>query len=122
MDPQDSSVPRNASAGEPAITPTDQLSVNLKVISPSLSQPITLSDLPAGTTVQQLKERIRQELPTQPADNQQRLIYRGRMISRPEEKLLGLFGEDMVRSSVPRLRATRYILEANGRTTLDPFL
>ncbi|SPN98823.1 uncharacterized protein DNG_01864 [Cephalotrichum gorgonifer] len=99
MEPEGSSAVQNASSEGPDAISADQLSINLKVISPSLSQPLLLSDLPAASTIQQLKERIRQELPTRPADNQQRLIYRGRMVNRAEEKLLGLFGEDMIRSS-----------------------
>lgn len=93
--------------GEPAPVTADQLSINLKIISPSLSQPMTLPDVPAAISVKQLKERIRQELPSRPADNHQRLIYRGRMISRPDEKLLDLFGEDMVSSAQGHICSVR---------------
>lgn len=96
MEHQASDGAQNDDPGEPTLVPSDQLSINLKIISPSLGQPLALPDLPAATTVRQLKERIRQELPTSPADSQQRLIYRGRMINRPDEELLNIFGEDMV--------------------------
>lgn len=105
MEHEASNEAQNDVPGQPTPAPSDQLSINLKIISPSLSQPLTLPDVPAATTVRQLKERIRQELPTRPADNQQRLVYRGRMINRPDEELLNLFGEEMV-STVPCFACT----------------
>lgn len=96
MEHEEANRAQNDVPEEPSPVPSDQLCINLKIISPSLSQPLTFPDVPAAITVRQLKEKIRQELPTRPADNQQRLIYRGRMINRPDEKLLNLFGEDMV--------------------------
>lgn len=99
MEPEERNVTQDDVPEEPAPVPADQLSINLKIISPSLSQPLTFPDVPASMPVKQLKEKIRQELPSRPADNQQRLIYRGRMVNRPDEKLIDLFGEDMVSST-----------------------
>lgn len=95
MEPEASQAAQNA-ADPQGLVPVDQLTVNLKVISPSFTLPLSLPGLPATTTVQQLKERIRLQLHSRPSDPQQRLIYRGRMLNRPEEKLLDLFGEEMV--------------------------
>ena len=118
MEHQESNKTQNDVPEEPTPVPSNQLSINLKIISPSLVQPLTLRDVPAATTVRQLKERIRQELPTRPADNQQRLIYRGRMINRPDEELLNLFGEDMV-SSVPSIS---HVSKADRVALVDPLL
>ncbi|PKS11654.1 hypothetical protein jhhlp_001805 [Lomentospora prolificans] len=98
MEPEASQAAQNA-ADPQGLVPVDQLTVNLKVISPSFTLPLSLPGLPATTTVQQLKERIRLQLHSRPSDPQQRLIYRGRMLNRPEEKLLDLFGEEMIRTS-----------------------
>jgi hypothetical protein len=99
MGSEDARTAQNESQGGPAVVPAEKLSIHLKIISPNFSQPMTLPDLPALLTVQELKERIRLQLPSRPTDSQQRLIYRGRMVGRPEEKLLDLFGEDMVGSA-----------------------
>ncbi|CAI4212178.1 unnamed protein product [Parascedosporium putredinis] len=98
MDPESSQLaPKGSSDGE-ASAPAE-LTINLKIISPSLTLPVSLLGLPATTTVLQVKERVRQKLQSRPSDAQQRLIYRGRMLNRPEEKLLDLFGEEMIRTS-----------------------
>lgn len=120
MEPEDPNVAQDASPAEPAPVPADQLSINLKVISPNLPHPLMLTDLPAVTTVQQLKEKIRQQLPARPADNQQRLIYRGRMVNRAEDKLLDLYGEDTV-SSAPVLSLS-CTSEANHEVAVAPFI
>lgn len=120
MEPEDPNVAQDASPAEPTPVPAEQLSINLKVISPSLPHPLMLTDLPAVTTVQQLKEKIRQQLPARPADNQQRLIYRGRMVNRAEDKLLDLYGEDTVSSA--SLMYHVCISGANHETAVAPLL
>ena len=97
MEPEEAPQAAHDAPDSEAPVPAEQLTINLKIISPNLTQPLSLPDLPVTTTVVQLKERIRQQLHSRPADPQQRLIYRGRMLNRPEEKLLDLFGEEMVR-------------------------
>lgn len=118
MEPEDRNMTQDASPAEQTPVPADQLSINLKVISPSLPHPLMLTDLPAVTTVQQLKEKIRQQLPAQPADDQQRLIYRGRMVNRAEDKLLDLYGEDTV--SLTPLSSPVCASEANHDTAVAP--
>jgi hypothetical protein len=80
-----------------SVTP-EQLVVTLQVVSPSVgvTRPLFFTDLAADTTLKQLKEKIRQMLPLRPADDHQRLIYRGRALIRDTETLLDIFGEDAV--------------------------
>lgn len=93
-------------ASEPSAVPPesssestpDQLSVNLQVLSPSVgvNRPLLFPSLSASTTVKQLKEKIRQTLPLRPADENQRLIHRGRAIVRESDTLVDIFGEEAV--------------------------
>lgn len=85
--------------------PTDQagrsgqdVTVNLQIISPSVgvNRPLLFPDVPATTTIKQLKERIRQTLPLRPADCNQRLIHRGRALMCETDNLLDIFGPDAV--------------------------
>ncbi|TWU74690.1 hypothetical protein ED733_004705 [Metarhizium rileyi] len=73
--------------------------VNLQVLSPSVgvNRPLLFPDLPAVTTIRQLKDRIRQALPLRPADENQRLIHRGRALLRESDTLLDVFGADALR-------------------------
>ncbi|KAI0525348.1 hypothetical protein F5B22DRAFT_589534 [Xylaria bambusicola] len=72
----------------------------LQVLSPSLNvpQPLFL-ELPVTTTIKQLRERIRSSIATKPPDNAQRLIHRGRLLTRDSETMLELFGEEQLRSA-----------------------
>ncbi|KAI0805892.1 hypothetical protein GGR55DRAFT_653934 [Xylaria sp. FL0064] len=72
----------------------------LQVLSPSVNvpQPLVL-ELPFATTVQQLKEHIRNSISTKPPDDAQRLIHRGRLLARESETMLELFGEEVLRSA-----------------------
>ncbi|ORY71893.1 uncharacterized protein BCR38DRAFT_22767 [Pseudomassariella vexata] len=72
----------------------------LSIISPSSGVPpgLAFSDLPLNTTVMQLKERIRDSLETKPSHQVQRLIHRGRLLSRDNETMLEVFGEQTLRS------------------------
>lgn len=79
------------------------LVVDLHVISPSAgaNQPLNFPGTPASTTVQQLKEKIRQSLPLHPLHEQQRLIHRGRMLARDTDTLRDVFGVETVRGLAP---------------------
>lgn len=72
--------------------------VNVQVLSPSVgvTRPLLFPNLAANTTVKQLKEKIRQTLPLRPADENQRLIHRGRAIVRESDTLVDIFGADVV--------------------------
>jgi hypothetical protein len=85
-----------AGASEPV--PDQQLSLNLQILSPSFqgTRPILFQNLPAATTVQQLRERIRQTLPQHPAVENQRLIYRGHSLAQEQLTLLDVFGAETV--------------------------
>jgi hypothetical protein len=72
--------------------------INLHILSPSteISSPLVFSGLPTHTTVSSLKDRIRDVLPTKPAPERQRLIYRGRMLGNGDEILRNIFGQEDV--------------------------
>jgi hypothetical protein len=91
-DERPSSAPPGAQVGDNA-----PLVVNLQIVSPSagVGNP-RFPDLPATTTVQQLKEKIRELLPSRPADDHQRLIHRGRLLARDTDTLEDVFGEESV--------------------------
>jgi len=76
-------------------------SIDLQIMSPSpgVPQPWLIRGIPPTTSVRQLKERLRNVLEARPADNAQRLIHRGRLLARDDETLLGIFGEDAIRSA-----------------------
>lgn len=89
----------------------EELAVNLQILSPSVgvNRPLLFPDLPAVTTIKQLKDRIRQALPLRPADENQRLIHRGRALLRESDSLLDVFGADAVRTAsviTPRTTST----------------
>lgn len=77
---------------------SEELAVNLQILSPSVgvNRPLLFPDLPAATTIKQLKDRIRQALPLRPTDENQRLIHRGRALLRDSDSLLDVFGSDAV--------------------------
>lgn len=74
------------------------MSLGLRVLSSSLQveQPINFDDLPATTTVGQLKEKIQQVLPHHQPREHQRLIYRGRLLADDNETLVNVVGEETV--------------------------
>jgi hypothetical protein len=76
----------------------DGQTINLQVLSPSVgvTRPLLFPSLAVSTTVKQLKDKIRQTLPLRPADENQRLIHRGRAIVRESDTLLDIFGADVV--------------------------
>ncbi|KAH7128283.1 hypothetical protein B0J11DRAFT_266393 [Dendryphion nanum] len=79
----------------------EQLLVNLKVLSPSteVKSDIALVDLPAATTIQELRNRIRNEIESRPAVDRMRLIYRGRVMMRDADTLIDVFGLDSIHES-----------------------
>lgn len=78
----------------------EELTFNLQVVSPSVgvTSPLQFPNISASTTIKELKERIRQSLPLRPADDQQRLIHRGRALGRETDTLLNILGEGAARS------------------------
>lgn len=72
----------------------ERLSFALHVISAGSESPLSFSSLPATTTVSELKAKIRDALPSRP--DHQRLIYRGRLISRETDTMLDVFGQEAV--------------------------
>lgn len=68
----------------------------LQIVSPS-SGPLSFQDLPVNTTVKQLKGKIREALPSKPIDENQRIIYRGRMLATETATMLDVFGKEAVR-------------------------
>jgi hypothetical protein len=95
----------------PAISSEDKntpeaLSLTLNIVSPSVGvpQPFTFPQLPATTTVKQLKAKIRDVLPSKPADESQRLIKGGRMLGRETDTMLEVFGQETVRIATTHTR------------------
>jgi hypothetical protein len=75
----------------------EPLSFTLQVISTGPnSNPLSFPHLPATTTIKELKAKIRDALPTNPVDEHQRLIYRGRLLARETDTMLDIFGQETV--------------------------
>lgn len=74
------------------------LGFTLVVVSPSVGVPgpLTFAQLPITTSVKELKARLRDVLPSKPADESQRLIHRGRMLARDTETMVEIFGRETV--------------------------
>ncbi|KAF2442851.1 hypothetical protein P171DRAFT_433239 [Karstenula rhodostoma CBS 690.94] len=77
------------------------LAVNLKILSPSaeVEGGVQLADLPASTTIRELRQRIHDAAPSRPATDRMRLIYRGRVVANDSDTLLTVFGADNIRTS-----------------------
>ncbi|KAI9735378.1 MAG: hypothetical protein M1818_006573 [Claussenomyces sp. TS43310] len=73
----------------------------LQIVSPSVevAGPISFPNLPSETTIKQLKEKIRELVPSRPANEAQRLIHRGRMLAREDDTMAHVFGADTLKSS-----------------------
>lgn len=84
-----SSVHSDESSSSEPYEPT----MNLQVVSPSVgvTRPILFPDIVTSTTIKELKDRIRESLPLRPSDEQQRLIHRGRALSRDTDTLEDIF-------------------------------
>lgn len=85
--------PSSSSASAP-----EDLSVNISIVSPSLSvnAPLNFPGLSPSTTIDQLKQKVRDALDSKPTNEQQRLIHQGKLLARETETLLDVFGEQKV--------------------------
>lgn len=78
------------------------VALKLKILSPSAeladlrNSGLQFEDLPISTTIGQLKERIRDAVPTRPSNERQRLIYLGRVLARETDTLRDVFGATVV--------------------------
>lgn len=75
--------------------------INLKVLSPSteVEGDISLPDIPAATTVKDLRVKIQDAIATKPSTERMRLIYRGRVVAKDTDTLSDVFGIDNVRGT-----------------------
>ncbi|TAQ85688.1 hypothetical protein B7494_g5989 [Chlorociboria aeruginascens] len=82
----------------------EPVAFTLVVVSPSVgvTNPLSFPHLPATTTVKQLKAKIRDALPTKPADETQRLIHRGRMLATETHTMLDIFGQETLANPAPQ--------------------
>jgi len=100
-------------ASEPETRPTqpesdaearsDQPIVDLVIVSPSVGvpQPLRFPGTPASTTIKQVKTKIRDAVALRPADENQRLIHRGRALVREGDTLLDILGAEAVSIGLP---------------------
>jgi hypothetical protein len=74
--------------------------INLRILSPSteVEGGVNLADIPASTTVKELRSRIQDAAPSKPAPERMRLIYRGRVVANDADTLGNVFGVDNVGS------------------------
>jgi hypothetical protein len=81
----------------------DNSTINLKVLSPSteVEGGVNFADIPATTTIQELRSRIQDAVPSKPAPERMRLIYRGRVVANDADTLGNVFGADNVREQPP---------------------
>ncbi|KAH8589974.1 hypothetical protein B0O99DRAFT_692002 [Bisporella sp. PMI_857] len=104
--------------GSDAPTREDELPEPLKftlvVVSPSvgITGPLTFPQLLATTSVKDLKGKIRDALPSKPADENQRLIHRGRMLAREAETMEDIFGKDTLAN--PESQTLHLVLRPTG--------
>jgi len=82
---------------------SEPITFTLVIVSPSVgvSAPLSFPNLDAGTTVKELKAKIRESLPAKPSDERQRLIHRGRMLAKESETMLTIFGAETVSETSP---------------------
>lgn len=106
-------------AASSSATPQDDMSVNISIVSPSTSvnAPLHFPNLPPSTTVAQVKQRIRDALDLKPSNEQQRLIHQGKLLSREEQTLLDVFGEQKV---INQYRMSTKFALAFRRQSLSP--
>lgn len=86
-------------AASSSTAPQEDLSVNISIVSPSTSvnAPLHFPSLPPSTTIAQIKQKVRDALDFKPSNEQQRLIHQGKLLSREEQTLLEVFGEQKVK-------------------------
>lgn len=75
------------------------MALNLKVLSPSseIEGGIHLQDLPASTTVRELRLKIQDAVASKPGPERMRLIYRGKVVANDADTLETVFGANNVR-------------------------
>jgi hypothetical protein len=63
--------------------------INLKILSPSteVDGGVSFPDLPTTITVRELRSRIQDAVPSRPAPERMRLIYRGRVVANDTDTL-----------------------------------
>ena len=85
-------------AGGPLPADTAKRRIFLNILSPSAEVPqkLTYPDIPASTTILELKQKIQNDVETRPAPERQRLIYRGRALVQQEKSLEDIFGHAAV--------------------------
>ena len=98
-------------------TPKPQ-TIRLHVLSPSAEVPnkLTFPLVDISTTVGELKRKIQDAVDTKPAPERQRLIYRGKPLTRDNFTLKDVFGEEAV--SVQSMTAALDVLNIPPRSTL----
>jgi hypothetical protein len=76
----------------------ETVAINLKVLSPSseIEGGIHLQDLPASTTVKELRLKIQDAVASKPGPERMRLIYRGKVVANDADTLETVFGADNV--------------------------
>ena len=106
----------------PSVGPSvsDSQHITLNILSPSTEVPnkITFKDCAASTTVAELKAKICHAVPTKPAPERQRLIYRGRPLIQDTATLRDVLTQEAVRSSTHFLGTKLMKLQIN---TLQEF-
>lgn len=72
--------------------------INLRILSPSteVEGGVYLPALPSRTTIKDLRQKIQDAVPSRPALDRMRLIYRGRVVANETDTLVDVFGLDNV--------------------------
>lgn len=85
----------------------EEQTINLKILSPSteVEGGVNLADVPASTTVKELRSRIQDTVPSKPAPERMRLIYRGRVVANDSDTLSNVFGVENVCFHFHQLKA-----------------
>ncbi|KAH8174293.1 peroxisomal membrane anchor protein (Pex14p) conserved region domain-containing protein [Sarocladium implicatum] len=75
-----------------------QIIVDLVIVSPSVAvpQPLRFPGTPASTTIKELKAKIRDAVALHPAEENQRLIHRGRALVRDGDTLLEILSAEAI--------------------------
>ncbi|KAH5717847.1 hypothetical protein HBI18_170610 [Parastagonospora nodorum] len=75
--------------------------LNLKILSPSteVEGGVSFTDLPTTTTIKELRRRIQDAVPSKPAPERMRLIYRGRVVANDADTLGNVFGAENIHES-----------------------
>ena len=88
----ESSASQNGSSGPPP------QKVLIHVLSPSIEVPrLTFREVPISTTIGDIKKRIQDAVSIKPPPERQRLIYRGKVLTRHEMTLEAVLGLVAVR-------------------------